>query len=221
MHRKMIYFIFICSLFLNCNMLSKENEHIAINTAPKAIEALKEGNARFISEKMINNKQYKKQIENTKHGQHPFAIVLGCIDSRVPPEIIFDQAIGNLFVTRIAGNVDDSFVIASIEYAIAIKHTKLVVVLGHNHCGAVNGAMKDIELGHLSALADQIQPAILNHKSYPFEEENADLTSKKNVEMTIQHLKSRSKIVNALVQKNEVLLVGAFYNIETGEVEFI
>jgi carbonic anhydrase len=210
-------------IVIACNTSQNKND-LKINevkTISEAITELKIGNQRFIDEKQLYNKNYKFQINNTKLDQHPFAFILGCIDSRVPPEIIFDQPLGNLFVSRIAGNVDDSFVIASMEYAAAIKQTKLFVVLGHSHCGAVNGALTNIELGHITELSNQIESAISENHSYPMDDLKADLTTKKSVNYTIQHIKARSKIINSLVQENKILIVGAFYNIETGKVEFL
>lgn len=195
--------------------------HKTIKTSDEAIQELLEGNKHFYTEVQENNKHYKEQIEATKYTQHPHSLVLACIDSRVVPEIIFDQQLGQLFVARVAGNVDDDFILASIEFAVKIKHTKLIVVLGHKHCGAVNGAIENVQLEHLTELANQIKPAISEHESYPMDDEIEDITSKKNVLITIQHLLARSKILNEAVQKNEIKIIGAFYNIENGIVTLL
>lgn len=217
----LILYQFIFLLFLSCSCNNKSDKPPEINTADDAIAVLKEGNHHFVSNHLLHNTDYLSQIEETKKEQHPHSLILGCIDSRVPPEIIFDQALGQIFVARIAGNIDDDFIIASMEFAVQVKHSKLIVVLGHNHCGAVNGALDNVVLEHLTELADQIKPAISEHKSYPMDDAIADLTSKKNVQITIQHLLARSKILNESVSKNEIKIIGAFYNIENGIVEFL
>lgn len=213
------YLLMIITIWNSCNV--SNNVHVEIKTADDAIAALKEGNQHFVSNHLIHNTDYLTQIEETKKEQHPHSLILGCIDSRVPPEIIFDQALGQIFVARVAGNIDDDFIIGSMEFAVKVKHSKLIVVLGHNHCGAVNGALDNVELEHLTELANQIKPAIYEQKSYPMNDAIADLTSKKNVHITIQHLLARSKILNESVSKNEIKIVGAFYNIENGVVEFL
>ncbi len=217
MRTPIIYIILI--FFCSCNF-EKAKQH-KIETADEAIAELKEGNIRFLKNESTHSLNYKTQIEETKNEQHPHSLILGCIDSRVPPEIIFDQKLGQIFVARVAGNIDDDYIIGSMEFAVNVKHTKLIVVLGHNHCGAVIGAIENVELEHLTGLAKQIKPAISDHKSYPMDDAIADATSKKNIQITIQHLLARSKILNESVLKNEIKIVGAFYNIKNGEVEFL
>lgn len=220
MRRIIILFLYTqLAIIFSCH--SKKDRHHEINTADDAIAVLKEGNQHFVSNHLVHNTNYLSQIEETKKEQHPYSLILGFIDSRVPPEIIFDQALGQIFVARVAGNIDDDYIIGSMEFAVKVKHTKLIVVLGHNHCGAVKGAMDNVELEHLTGLADQIKPTISEHKSYPMDDVVADLTSKKNVQITVQHLLARSKILNESVLKNEIKIIGAFYYIENGEVEFL
>ncbi|NBP98533.1 MAG: carbonic anhydrase, partial [Synechococcaceae bacterium WB6_3A_227] len=129
------------------------------------------------------NTNYRAEIEATKFDQHPHSLILSCLDSRIPPEIIFDQGIGNIFAARVAGNIEDLNVLGSMEFATQLKGTKLIVVMGHNKCGAVKGAIENAELGNLTQLVDQIKPAITGDKT------NMDLmlseTAKKNVELTI------------------------------------
>lgn len=220
MKRVIILFLYTqLAIIFSCH--SKKDRHLEINTADEAIAVLKEGNQHFVSNHLVHNTDYLSQIEETKKEQHPHSLILGCIDSRVPPEIIFDQALGQIFVARVAGNIDDDYIIGSMEFAVKAKHTKLIVVLGHNHCGAVKGAMDNVELEHLTSLVDQIKPAISEQNSYPMDDAVADLTSKKNVQITVQHLLARSKILNESVLTNEIKIIGAFYNIENGEVEFL
>ena len=130
-----------------------------VNTPDEAIAEIRAGNERYVNHQLINT-NIKEMIEHTSDDQHPFVAVLGCIDSRIPAEIIFDQGIGNIFVARVSGNVEDAFILGSLEYATKVKGAKLIVVLGHNKCGAVNGAIENVKLGNLTSLLDQIKPAI-------------------------------------------------------------
>jgi len=189
-----------------------------IKTATDAIAELKAGNQRFIEGKLINT-DYTTQIENTKADQHPHTVILGCLDSRVPPEIIFDQGIGNIFVARVAGNVEDQNIVGSMEFATKIKGTKLIVVMGHNHCGAVAGAVANADLGNLTQLVNQIKPAITGDESN--KESMIDMTARNNVKMTIQDILTQSPVISELVNEDKVKIVGAYYDLETGKVEFL
>lgn len=142
---------------------NSKHETLTINTPDEAILELKDGNKRFLQNKPINT-DYKSQIEHTKSDQHPHSLILSCLDSRIPPEIIFDQGIGNIFVARNAGNIEDQNILGSMEFATKVKGSKLIVVIGHNHCGAVKGAVDDVELGHLTQLVNQIKPAIVQNE---------------------------------------------------------
>ncbi len=193
-------------------------KHADIKTPGDALAELKNGNQRFLKGKQINI-NYKEEIEATKDDQHPHSLILSCLDSRIPPEIIFDQGIGNIFVARVAGNIEDKNVVGSMEFATKVKGTKLIVVMGHNKCGAVKGAIDNAELGNLTQLVDQIKPAITGDKS------NMDLmlteSSKKNVELTIDDILKQSPVISELVKQGSVKIVGAFYDITDGKVSFI
>lgn len=191
-----------------------------IKTPDEAIAELKYGNNRFLDNLPINNK-YQTQIEATKEGQHPHSFILGCIDSRVPPEIVFDQGIGDLFVSRVAGNVEDDHILGSMEFAAKIKHTKLIVVMGHSHCGAVNGAMDNVKLEHLTQLVNQIKPSINTHETYPLPDYMEEQTALKNIHMTIQHILEKSNTLREQVENKEIKIVGAYYNVANGEVKFL
>ena len=125
--------------------LINQSVNTEINTPDEALAELKAGNARFLANAMLNT-DYKTQIEHTKENQHPHSLILSCLDSRVPPEIIFDQGIGNIFVARVAGNIVDADILGSMEFATKVKGTKLIVVMGHNKCGAVKGAIDNAQL---------------------------------------------------------------------------
>ena len=206
-----------CSTKQSCDTHQKSEHHVAINTPDEAIAELKAGNARFVESK-LSNTNFKEQIEATKGGQHPHSLVLTCLDSRVPPEIIFDQGIGNLFVARVAGNTEDANIVGSLEFATKIKHTKLIVVLGHSHCGAVEGAIANAQLGQLTQLLDQIKPAIVGDTTN--KAQMVELTAKRNVTKTIEDILAASPTISEQVQKGEVKIVSAYYNIENGIVAF-
>jgi len=218
---KIITAVLIASLSLICSVQGQtktSNEQAKISTPDEALTELKDGNLRFIEGKMINT-NYKEEIEQTKTDQHPHSLILSCLDSRVPPEIIFDQGIGNIFVARVAGNIEDPNVLGSMEFATKVKGTKLIVVMGHSKCGAVKGAIDNAELGNLTQLVNQIKPAITGDKS------NMDLmmteTSKKNVELTIADILKNSSVISELVVEGKLKIVGAYYDITTGKVIFI
>ena len=184
------------------------------------IKKLVEGNKRYTSLKMIHPDQTATRRTEVRNEQHPFAIILSCSDSRVPPEIIFDQGIGDLFVVRVAGNVLDNAAIGSIEYAVEHLNVKLVVVLGHERCGAVSAAVKGGEVpGHLRYLVEAIQPAVEKAKQLSGDLlENAVLINVKNV---VAQLKSSEPIIEEFVHENKVNVVGARYDLDDGAVTFL
>jgi carbonic anhydrase len=192
--------------------------HSMINTPDQALEEMKAGNQRFYIGKMINS-NYKRQIKSTKTDQHPHSIILSCIDSRIPPEIIFDQGIGNIFVARVAGNIEDANIIGSMEFATKIKGSKLIIVMGHNQCGAVKGAMDNAELGNLTQLCDQIKPALITDAKD--KETQLNESSKNNIRMTISDILKSSPVITELVKEKKVKIVGAFYDITNGRVSFL
>ncbi len=205
-------------------MLSKNSNNIEI-TAQKALEILKQGNLRFIK-KQMNNRDLLNEAKITSEGQKPFALVLNCIDSRVPAELIFDMGIGDIFNIRIAGNIVNDDIIGSMEFSCKLADTKLIVILGHTSCGAVKGACDHVELGSLTGLLKKIEPAIDSIKT----PEGTDRSSKniefvnqvaqKNVEMVMENITEQSKVLNKMIENKEVVLVGAMYDISTGRVTF-
>jgi carbonic anhydrase len=193
-----------------------KHQEIIVNTPDEAIAELKAGNQRFLNDSLINT-NHLEQIEHTKHGQQPHSVILSCMDSRVPPEIVMDQGIGNVFDIRNAGNLEDHNVLGSMEYA--VEHSaKLIVVLGHSHCGAVTGAINEIKLGHLTQLVEQITPAITQGetKAHTIAE-----TAKQSIKNTIKDILERSEHIREKVDAKKIKIVGAFYDIETGEVLFM
>ncbi|MBN4049713.1 carbonic anhydrase [Bacteroidales bacterium AH-315-N07] len=187
---------------------------------------LKLGNFRFLGtkEKIVRN--YRKQIEETASGQFPCAVVLGCIDSRVPAELIFDQGIGDIFNIRVAGNVLNDDVIGSMEFACKVSGVKLIVVLGHTRCGAVKGACEDTQLGKLTGLLDKIKPAveaIREQNSYNGKSDNSDFlkaVTKQNVVHVMEAIQKESEVLQTMARKGLIEIVGAMYYVENGKVEF-
>lgn len=191
-----------------------------------SLEALKEGNERFLNNKKAN-RNLLEQVEDTSTGQFPFATVLSCIDSRVSSELIFDQGIGDLFSIRIAGNFVNEDILGSMEFACKLAGTKLVVILGHTACGAVKGACDHARLGNLTALINKIEPAVeavsepkdaslRNSGNIDFVNEVA----KKNVLMTIDNVRSQSEVLAEMEKNGEIQIIGGMYDIKTGLVNF-
>ena len=197
---------------------NKSDVQLTINVPNDALQELKQGNKRFLDGKQINT-NYKAQIEKTKLDQKPHSLILSCLDSRVPPEIIFDQGIGNVFVARVAGNVEDPNILGSMEFATIIKGTKLIVVLGHSKCGAVSGAIDNAELGNLTQLVNQIKPAIIGDESN--KTQMLEESAKNNVRITIENILEESPLIAELVKDEKVKIIGAYYNIDNGKVEFL
>lgn len=189
-----------------------------------ALEILQEGNDRFIKN-LQANRDLLQQANETKEGQWPFAIILSCIDSRTSAELIFDQGLGDIFSARIAGNIINTDILGSMEFACKVAGSKLIVVLGHSKCGAIKGACDHVEMGNLTELLSKIQPAIYQEK-----ETIADRTSKNptfvenvsqiNVKRSVKSIVDRSFILEQMVENGEIGVVGAMHNIETGKVEF-
>ena len=191
----------------------------------QALEMLREGNQRFVDGEMLE-RDYAEQVEATATGQYPYGVVLGCIDSRVPPEIVFDQGIGDIFAPRIAGNFVNTDILGSMEFATAVAGSKVVVVLGHTSCGAVKGTCDDVELGNLTHTLSNIAPAVYavkghegarNSKNAAFVQAVAEA----NVHHTVQNILDRSPVMKGLVDEGKLLVVGAMHDVATGEVTWM
>lgn len=194
-------------------------------TPELALSFLKEGNKRFVANLKAHS-NLLEQVNETKEGQFPFAIILSCIDSRTSAELIFDQGLGDIFSARIAGNVLNEDIIGSMEFACKLAGSKLIMVLGHSHCGAITGACHCKELGHLTNLLAKIQPSIdhvkAHHKDLDIKSKEAvDMVAFHNVEYTIDHILEKSTVLKDMYESGEIGIVGAFYKVETGEVDFV
>lgn len=191
-----------------------------IANADEALKRLSEGNKRYTVGKFIRPHQTSVRRAELIDGQHPFAIVLSCSDSRIPVELVFDQGIGDLFVVRVAGNIADDVALGSIEYAAAHLHVPLAVVMGHGGCGAVAATASGGELeGHLSAIAVAIRPAVDKVKI-----QQGDLVNnaaRANAVMGAEKLKASKPVLSELVRSGKLTVVAAFYDIKSGKVEFI
>lgn len=185
-------------------------------SSDEALNRLKEGNSRFIKDGLEHNKQDSVRRTQLRKSQHPFAIVLSCADSRVIPEITFDTGLGELFVVRVAGNIANTSSIASIEYAVANLDVKLIAVMGHESCGAVMAAMQGGDAGpNLNHLIAMIEPALDQVDNSSVEE-----VVKKNARINAKLLIDKSEIISKAVKENDVEIVTAYYNLESGIVDF-
>ena len=195
-------------------------------TPAKALEFLKEGNFRFVGNLRVN-RNLLQQANETRDGQWPFATILSCIDSRTSVELIFDQGLGDVFSVRIAGSVVSTDVIGSLEFACKLAGSRLIVVLGHTACGAVKGACDHVEVGNLTELLSKIQPAVYeesttvdpsrrNSRNHEFVENVADL----NVRRSVRTILNRSVILEDLIKRGELAIIGAKHELATGCVEF-
>ena len=189
-----------------------------------ALNLLKDGNKRFISNLKIN-RNLLQMANETSDGQHPFAVILSCIDSRTSAELIFDQGIGDVFSVRIAGNVVNEDILGSMEFGCKVAGAKIIVVLGHTNCGAVKGACDNVEMGHLTGLIEKIKPAVeqecstivnRNSSNSVFVEKVAEL----NVGLSVKNILLRSPIIAEMVKNGDIGIVGGVHDIKTGEVIF-
>lgn len=204
-------------------MRTHTKESQANMTPAMALEYLKEGNARFVNN-MKAERNLLEQVKQTGTGQYPYATILSCIDSRVSAELVFDQGIGDVFSIRIAGNILNEDILGSMEFATKVVGTKLIVVLGHNRCGAVNGAIDQVELGNLTGLLNKINPAIDAVKQEPSndsgDEDFRDKVVARNVIDVANEIPERSEILRQMISDGEIAIAKGVYSVETGQVEF-
>ena len=192
-------------------------------TPDSAIEILKDGNERFLAGKPLQ-RSMNDLVHQTATGQYPFASVVACTDSRSPPEIIFDQSIGDLFVARIAGNVVNDDIIGSLEYASKVLGTKTIIVLGHTNCGAIKGACDGVVMGNLTGLLKKIQPAVASAKSSGLRNSQnhdfVDEVTEINVDDTINTIRGKSSILKELEDQRKIRIVGAVYDTANGKIHW-
>ena len=193
-------------------------------TPTMALNLLKDGNKRFVNNLKIN-RNLLQQANDTSDGQHPFAVILSCIDSRTSAELIFDQGLGDIFSVRIAGNIVNEDSLGSMEFGCKVAGAKIIVVLGHTKCGAVKGACDNVTLGNLTGLIEKIKPAVdqemsttnnRNSSNSTFVENVAEL----NVSLSVKNILLKSPIIAEMVKNEEITIVGGVHDISSGEVKF-
>jgi carbonic anhydrase len=201
-------------------MRKHSKEYLEHLTPYKGYELLVEGNKRFINN-LNTDHDHLEMINETREGQYPFAVILSCMDSRTSTELIFDQGLGDIFSIRVAGNIVNNDILASIEYAVKYVGSKVLMVLGHTECGAIKSARQGVEDGHITALLNRIQPSISkallqDSSNHLFDDEVAYA----NVENSLEEILTRSDIVKDMFKKGEIGIVGGIYNVENGKVDF-
>jgi len=193
-------------------------------TPAQALQMLKDGNHRFVNNLKVN-RNLLQQVNETKEGQYPTAVILSCIDSRTSAELIFDQGLGDIFSIRIAGNVLNDDILGSMEFACKVAGAKIIAVLGHTNCGAIKGAVNGVAMGNLTQLLSKIQPAInltmrnsklQIHGAYGL----ADEVAENNVHLTTDAILDKSPILKEMVDNGEIGIVGGMYDVESGLVNF-
>ena len=207
------------SKYVHMSVITKE---IQSNTsAQEVLEILKAGNQRFVNQDP-KSRNLLEQVNTTSTGQFPLAVVISCIDSRVPTEMVFDQGIGDIFCVRVAGNVINQDVLGSVEFACKVAGVKLIVVMGHTSCGAVKGACNDVELGNLTGLLNKIKPAISIVANRGVAADDAgfvDEVALENVQISLDTILNDSPVLKEMVDSHEVKCAKAMYSVQTGEVE--
>lgn len=185
-----------------------------------ALKLLKNGNMRFLNNLKMN-RNLLQQVNDTRDGQHPFAVILSCIDSRTSAELVFDQGLGDVFSVRIAGNVLNEDILGSMEFACKVAGAKIIVVLGHTKCGAIKGACEHVEMGNLTSLLRKVSPAI-NKTGWdgPYTMKEVDKVATNNVHYVMDEIPERSPILKDMIERGSIAVVGGMYDVETGRVKF-
>ena len=203
--------------------LTKEMQYAL--TPTMALDLLKDGNKRFVNN-LKANRNLLQQANETSDGQHPFAVILSCIDSRTSAELIFDQGLGDVFSVRIAGNIINEDILGSMEFGCKVAGSKIIVVLGHTKCGAIKGACDHVEMGNLTALLTKIRPAVDDELTTTDDRTsaNGDFVEKVatiNVKRSVKSIMERSIILKEMIEKGEIGIVGGTHDIATGQVTFL
>jgi carbonic anhydrase len=190
-------------------------------TPADVLAILQHGNEHFVNN-LEANRNLLEQVNDTQQGQFPLAIILSCMDSRTSVELIFDMGLGDVFSARVAGNIVNDDILGSMEYACKLAGSKLIVVLGHTHCGAIKGACAEVKLDHLTGLLAKIQPALtaVNNEGQHSTEELVQKVAEKNVLLTVEQIRARSVVLEALIQSGDIGIIGSMYDVETGQVTF-
>jgi len=209
----------------NHQRVTQTRETQAAKTPAQALQRLKDGNARFVDGKLLKS-NYREQMKATSGGQFPFAAIVGCIDSRASNELIFDQGIGDIFSTRVAGNFIDDEVLGGLEFACAISGALQIVVIGHTECGAIKGACDDVVFGNLTQTLSYIKPAVADVTGFDENRTSSNAqfvqaVADKNVALGIDRIRRRSPVLKALIDEGRLGLAGAMYDVHSGRVTFM
>jgi carbonic anhydrase len=202
--------------------MKTQTKEIQENLTPKkAYNILVGGNERF-TQNLKAHRNLQDQVFETSKGQFPFAAILSCIDSRVPAEVVFDQGIGDVFSVRVAGNIINEDVLGSLEYSCKVAGSKIVVVMGHTKCGAVNAACNNVELGNITSLLQKIKPAVdsIRIDSNEMDEKSIEKVGVLNIHLAIERIRKESPILAEMEQNDEIEIIGAVYDVSTGKVNF-
>ena len=228
------------SVILNCTVVAQSSEpiqppypvsHVMTKEQQQALrpdDVLKEfleGNQRF-SRESITRRDHGAMVRKTSQGQYPKAVILSCLDSRIPIEDVLDQGLGDIFVARVAGNVLNEDILGSMEFGCKVSGAKLILVVGHRNCGAVKGAIADVQLGNITALLSKIKPAIEMSSSYDGEKSASnsafvETVCNHNIEHVVSQIRGRSPILASMEQTNEIKIVGAYYDLDNGELRLV
>ena len=206
------------------DVLTKEQQDAL--TPERVIEMLKEGNGRYVAGD-LTIRNHKAQIRKAVLSQYPKAIILSCVDSRVPVEDVFDCGIGDLFVARVAGNFVNTDILGSMEFACKVSGSKVILVLGHEHCGAVKSAIDKVELGNITDMLTKLMPAVeAGSEGYSGEttsknEEFVHLVCEHNVRLNIERIRKESPILREMEEAGEIAICGAVYDMDNGQVDFL
>jgi carbonic anhydrase len=205
------------------NVLSAEEQKAL--TPDAVIQSLKDGNKRFMNNS-ITARDHSAMVRNAAAGQFPKAVILSCVDSRIPVEDVFDKGIGDMFVGRVAGNFVNTDLLGSMEFGCKVSGAKLILVLGHASCGAIKAAIDNVKLGNITAMLENVKPAVTKAQDYSGDKtsSNADFVeyvAKKNVLNTVETIRKKSPILKEMEDKGQIKIVGAYYNLKTGEVIFL
>lgn len=200
-------------------MRKHSKEYLETLTPYQAYELLLEGNERFIGS-LNKDHDHLELINQTREGQYPFAVILSCMDSRTSVELIFDQGLGDLFSIRVAGNIVNNDILASIEYAVKYVGSKVLMVLGHTECGAIKSAKQGVTDGHITGLLKRIQPSISKSLLYEGNYMFSDNVAYANVENSLEEILNQSEIIRDMFKNGDIGLVGGVYNVDNGKVDF-
>lgn len=234
---KMIPYLFLAVLLSSCGTQQRSTPPVplvetVLTAAQQAklspdevIRLLQEGNARFVNGE-LTVRDHSKQVRASASGQYPKAAVLSCVDSRVPVEDVFDRGIGDVFVARVAGNFENTDIIGSMEFSTKVAGAKLILVLGHEHCGAVKGAIDNVELGNLTSMLSNIRPAIEANSDYQGDKSSKNpefvhLVAEENVRITVRDILEKSEVLRSLVDDGALKIVGAMYDLDSGAVTMV